>query len=157
MRVELTEGLEFSAAHFVIGHEKCEYLHGHNWRVGVTVEGDEDNRGLVVDFLELKEILGKICDVYDHRLLLPSKNKALKFSSNGKSTRLYIYGSEYEFPNKDVVWLPIVNTTVEEFARIIADELVKKISAHPNVKKITVFVEESPGKSAAEERLIRTD
>ena len=155
MRIELTKGLGFSAAHFIIGHKKCEHLHGHNWRVGVTVEGEPDERGLVVDLLELKRIVGKICDGYDHRLILPTKNPRLKRLSEEESTRISVHGREFEFPSKDVVWLPAVNTTVEELARVVADEVVKNLSTYPNVSKITVLVEESPGESATEERRIR--
>lgn len=157
MKVELMEGIGFSAAHFVVGHTKCEYLHGHNYRVGVTVEGEEDERGLVVDFLELKRILEKICNAYDHHMLLPSQNQAIKVLSKGKSTRISVYGRKFEFPSRDVIWLPIVNTTVEEFARVLADEIAKNLSAYPNVKKITVQVEESPGQSAIEERMVRVE
>ncbi len=150
------EGLGFSAAHFVIGHKKCEYLHGHNWRVGVTVEGKQDERGLVVDFLELKSLMKKICENYDHRLLLPEKNPSIQRLSSKKSVRVSVHGREFEFPKEDVVWIPAINTTVEELARLIADELAKKLSSYPNVDKITVLVEESPGESATEERRIKT-
>jgi len=150
------EGLGFSAAHFIIGHKKCEYLHGHNWRVGVTVEGKQDERGLVVDFLELKSLIKKICENYDHRLLLPEKNPSIQRLSSKNSVRVSIHGREFEFPTEDVVWIPVINTTVEELARLIADELVKKLSLYQNVDKITVLVEESPGESATEERRIKT-
>ncbi len=155
MRVELTEGIGFSAAHFIIGHKKCEHLHGHNWRVGVTVEGEPDERGLVVDLLELKRIIGKICESYDHRLLLPAKSLGLKRLSEGKSARISVRGREFEFPSEDVVWLPTVNTTVEELARVVADEVVKNLSTYSNVGRITVMVEESPGESATETRVGR--
>lgn len=154
MRIELMEGLTFSAAHFIIGHKRCEHLHGHNWRVGVTVEGDPDERGLVVDLLELKRILGKICDIYDHRLLLPAENSALNRLSRGKSTRISVHGREFEFPSEDVVWLPVVNTTVEELARVIADEVAKHLR-YPNVRSIRVLIEESPGQGATQEKVLR--
>ncbi len=155
MRVELQEGIGFSAAHFIIGHKKCEYLHGHNWRIGLTVEGIEDERGLVVDFLDLKKLMEKICSSYDHRLLLPTKNPSLKATTSGESTRVDICGRKFEFPTSDIVWLPGVNTTVEEFARVIADEVARQLSDRPNVKTIKVLVEESPGQSATEERSVR--
>jgi len=154
MRIELTEGLGFSAAHFIIGHRKCEYLHGHNWRVGVTVEGEPDERGLVVDFLELRRFLGKLCEGYDHRLLLPERNRAMKCLSRGRATRISVHGREFEFPSEDVVWLPVVNTTVEELARVIADEVARHLR-YPNVRSIRVFVEESPGQGATQEKVLR--
>ena len=153
MLIELTKGLGFSGAHFIIGHKKCEHLHGHNWRVGVTVEGEPDERGLVVDFLELERLLGELCESYDHRVLLPEDNRALKRLFGGASTRISVHGREFEFPSEDVVWLPVVNTTVEELARVVADEVVRNLP-YPNVRRITVWVEESPGQSATEERRV---
>ena len=149
MHIELT-GLGFSAAHFIVGHEKCEHLHGHNWSVGATIEGKPDEHGLIVDFLDLRKILEGICKSYDHRLLLPSRNRALRRSSEGVRTRISIHGGVFEFPTEDVVWLPVVNTTVEELARVIAAELKKRLP-HPNVRRIRVWVEESPGQRAVKE------
>ncbi len=154
MLIEFTKGLGFSAAHFIIGHKKCEHLHGHNWRVGVTVEGEPDERGLVVDFFDLESFLKSLCDSYDHRLLLPENNRSLKRLLEGESTRISVHGREFEFPSEDVVWLPVVNTTVEELARVVADEVVKNLP-YPNVRRITVWVEESPGQSATEKRQVK--
>ena len=154
MLIEFTKGLGFSAAHFIIGHKKCEHLHGHNWRVGVTVEGEPDERGLVVDFFELERFLKSLCDSYDHRLLLPTNNRSLKRLLEGESTRISVHGREFEFPSEDVVWLSVVNTTVEELARVVADEVVKNLP-YPNVRRITVWVEESPGQSATEKRQVK--
>lgn len=154
MLIEFTKGLGFSAAHFIIGHKKCEHLHGHNWRVGVTVEGEPDERGLVVDFFDLESFLKSLCDSYDHRLLLPENNRSLKRLLEGESTRISVHGREFEFPSEDVVWLPVVNTTVEELARVVADEVVRNLP-YPNVRRITVWVEESPGQSATEKRQVK--
>ena len=155
MLIEFTKGLGFSASHFIIGHKKCEHLHGHNWRVGVTVEGEPDERGLVVDFLDLESFLKSLCDSYDHRLLIPENNSSLKRLLEGESTRISVHGREFEFPSEDVVWLPVVNTTVEEFARVIADEMLRNLLPYPNVRRITVWVEESPGQSATEKRQVK--
>jgi 6-pyruvoyltetrahydropterin/6-carboxytetrahydropterin synthase len=144
----------FSAAHFIVGHRKCEHLHGHNWRVGVTIEGEPDKRGLVVDFLELKKFVEDLCDKYDHRLLLPANNKLLKRLELGGTVEIEIHDRKFKFPTEDVVWLPVVNTTVEELARVIADDVAKNISPR-NVRRIAVWVEESPGQSAKQEKVIR--
>lgn len=45
---------------------ECAYIHGHNWRVEVEVEGTIDNNGFVVDFKKIKEII----NIYDHRTIL---------------------------------------------------------------------------------------
>lgn len=148
MRIDLEkENVGFSAAHFIVGHEKCKHLHGHNWQIGVAIEGQPDKRGLIVDFLELKKFVEDLCDKYDHRLLLPANNNILKRSECEGTTTVKIHDRKFEFPTEDVIWLPVINTTVEELARTIADEITDK-TAYSNVCKITVEVEESPGQSA---------
>jgi 6-pyruvoyltetrahydropterin/6-carboxytetrahydropterin synthase len=152
MLIEL-RGLGFSAAHFIIGHTKCEHLHGHNWNVAVEVEGETDKRGLLVDFIELKKIVEKICNAYDHRLLLPLNNPALR-RAPGKNTKVLVHGRKFEFPKRGVVWLPVVNVTVEELARVVADRITENLRKYPNVKKIIVTVGETKEEIAREERLI---
>jgi 6-pyruvoyltetrahydropterin/6-carboxytetrahydropterin synthase len=64
-RVSVTKDyLVFAAAHFITfaGH-RCEPLHGHNYRVGVSLEGALDEESwYVVDFSVLKAILRRECD-----------------------------------------------------------------------------------------------
>lgn len=59
----LTVEKTFSAAHaIVIGGER-ERVHGHNWQVLATIEGESlDAEGLLVDFHALERALGAIID-----------------------------------------------------------------------------------------------
>ena len=68
---ELTVEREFSAAHLMRGYEgACARLHGHNYRVLLTVEGDDlDERGMLMDFAELKREFDGVLDELDHRNL----------------------------------------------------------------------------------------
>jgi len=58
----------FAAAHALRGYKgKCERLHGHNYRVRVTVTGDQlDNIGLLMDFVEIKEVMRRVVERMDH-------------------------------------------------------------------------------------------
>ena len=62
---------QFSSAHQLRGYKgKCENLHGHNWRVQVTVSSDKlDDIGIVIDFHELKKITGEVLSSLDHSFL----------------------------------------------------------------------------------------
>lgn len=66
----------FDAAHFLAGYQgKCGNIHGHRWRVLVQVKGKELNdtpqeRGMLMDFGQLKEDLAKVCDYYDHTFIV---------------------------------------------------------------------------------------
>jgi 6-pyruvoyltetrahydropterin/6-carboxytetrahydropterin synthase len=73
---EVTIIKSFSAAHILaeIGG-KCEDLHGHNFKVEVTVAASElDSNGLLIDFRVFKKWLDEIIEDIDHKHLntLPS-------------------------------------------------------------------------------------
>ncbi|HQL91269.1 MAG TPA: 6-carboxytetrahydropterin synthase [Syntrophales bacterium] len=60
----------FSAAHALKIGGRCENLHGHNFRVDVTVEGRElSPEGLLVDFRDLKKWTAEALDELDHTFL----------------------------------------------------------------------------------------
>jgi 6-pyruvoyltetrahydropterin/6-carboxytetrahydropterin synthase len=68
---EVSVDKTFAAAHQLRNyHGKCENLHGHNYKVQVTIEGEDlDQTGLVVDFVELKRLMNVIIDRLDHTYL----------------------------------------------------------------------------------------
>ncbi|HUJ21170.1 MAG TPA: 6-carboxytetrahydropterin synthase QueD [Bryobacteraceae bacterium] len=61
----------FAAGHALRHYRgKCENVHGHNYRVQVTVEGEELNpAGLLVDFTDLKRLIRAIVARLDHQFL----------------------------------------------------------------------------------------
>ncbi len=61
----------FSAAHRIdLGGGKSEGLHGHNYGLVVTVEGEPDEYGMVLDFRLLKEIVEReVLSELDHSYL----------------------------------------------------------------------------------------
>lgn len=69
----VTKEIHFCYGHRLLNYDgKCRHLHGHNGKAVVTLEKAElDPLGMVVDFSEMKRILGKwIDDALDHRMLL---------------------------------------------------------------------------------------
>ena len=68
---ELKIETHFAAAHQLkMVAEKCENLHGHNWKIEVCVSGKDLNpAGVLIDFGELKEHLSEIIDRLDHKFL----------------------------------------------------------------------------------------
>lgn len=61
----------FSAAHNLRGYKgKCEDLHGHNWKVEISIEKSRlDKIGMVVDFRLLKQALNSFLEEFDHKYL----------------------------------------------------------------------------------------
>lgn len=95
---EVTIIKSFSAAHMLasIGG-KCEELHGHNFKVEVTVAAPELNSsGILIDFRDVKKWLNEILDNLDHKHL-----------------------NELSFFNK-------INPSSENMAKYICEELKSK-------------------------------
>ena len=61
----------FAAGHALRGYRgKCENVHGHNYRVQLTLEGPQlDAIGLLVDFVEVKRLIHGVVDRLDHRFI----------------------------------------------------------------------------------------
>jgi 6-pyruvoyltetrahydropterin/6-carboxytetrahydropterin synthase len=75
----------FSAAHALKIGGKCEDLHGHNFKVDVTVEGPGlTPEGILIDFRDLKRWTVEILDELDHKYLndLPPFNGGCATSEN---------------------------------------------------------------------------
>ncbi|MDH3566197.1 MAG: 6-carboxytetrahydropterin synthase QueD [Desulfobacteraceae bacterium] len=68
---ELKVVTDFAAAHQLkMVAEKCENLHGHNWKIEVCVAGEHlNNAGVLIDFGELKQYVSEIMERLDHKFL----------------------------------------------------------------------------------------
>jgi len=104
----------FAAAHNLRGYKgKCENLHGHNYKVRVTLSGKEvDSVGLLYDFVHLKQVIQSVIRSLDHKYL-------------------------NELPPFDVL-----NPSAENIARYIYDQAAKQLHQAPNgaeVSSITVW------------------
>ena len=64
MRIGITEYID--CAHFLPGHPKCGTVHGHTYRVDVTIEGDHRG-GMILDFTDLKAQTREVLQRYDNR------------------------------------------------------------------------------------------
>lgn len=146
--------LTFASAHFITfrGH-RCEALHGHNYRVGITVEGAVDPEcNFVVDFAVLKQIVKPLVDAIDHRVILPTENPKLAIAAEGERVTVHYQGEpRYVFPRSDCALLPILNSTAEMLAEYLARQVCDGLRARgvSGLARMTIEVEESPGQSAS--------
>lgn len=76
-KIRITKKFEFEAGHALFGYDgKCKNLHGHSYKLFVTVIGtpitDTENvkNGMVIDFGDLKSIIKtEIIDLFDHAVV----------------------------------------------------------------------------------------
>ncbi|KAF1786047.1 6-pyruvoyl tetrahydropterin synthase/QueD family protein [Phytophthora cactorum] len=96
-----------------------EKLHGHNYRLAVTITGQVGSDGYVLDLGEIKRISQVICKDLNEAFLVPMKSDALKIS--GDAANVHIITEDmatfrYDCENADCSLLPIVHSSAEELA-----------------------------------------
>lgn len=133
---QLTTEHSFDSAHFLAGYDgKCGNLHGHRWRVLLTVQSetlreDRQQKGMCVDFAELKKDLRTELDALDHVLIIEQ-------GSLRESTMKALQEEKFQ-----VVEMPF-RQTAENFARYFYELFTLK--GYP-VAKVEVY--ETPNNSA---------
>ena len=133
---QLTTEHSFDSAHFLAGYDgKCGNLHGHRWRVLLTVQSetlreDRQQKGMCVDFAELKKDLRTELDALDHVLIIEQ-------GSLRESTMKALQEEKFQ-----VVEMPF-RPTAENFARYFYELFTLK--GYP-VAKVEVY--ETPNNSA---------
>ena len=147
-RVEISkESFVFSAAHFItFAGDICERLHGHNYGVRVAVEGPLDENRYVMDFIALRDAVLAVTAKLDHHVLLPRDHLEIEVSSENGETTARFRNRRWVFPDEDCIVLPVVNTTAEELARFIADQIREQTATQfSNVRVLEVAVDENHG------------
>jgi 6-pyruvoyl tetrahydropterin synthase/QueD family protein len=143
--------LRFAAAHLTTFGGGCEPLHGHSYAVGVEVEGELTADSWVFDFVELRRLVGALCQELDHAFLLPTENEQLAVERGEGCYRVGFGERRYVIPETDVRALPIDNSTAERLAEWLAGRLADELRSRgaANLSSLTVTVEEAPGQSAS--------
>jgi 6-pyruvoyltetrahydropterin/6-carboxytetrahydropterin synthase len=150
-RVHVTKDyLKFSAGHFIAYPGFRERLHGHNYRVSISVEGPLGAQGYVVDFGVVKRIARRLCDELDEHVIIPERSDCLRIREEGATIILCYEDDEFRFPRADVVLLPIVHSSAEELAQYLVGALRQALTAEgvTDITAVEVGVEESFGQAA---------
>ncbi len=68
---EVSVEQSFAAGHALRNYKgACENVHGHNFKIQVTIEGQElDQTGMLVDFLDVKQSMRDVIARLDHKFL----------------------------------------------------------------------------------------
>lgn len=145
------ENLKFSAAHFIAYPGFREPLHGHNYQVGVRVEGRLGGTGYVLDFGLIKKLTKEIVDRLDERTIIPANSDCLKIETTRDVIKVHYEQDQFVFPAGDVAMLPLMHSSAEELARFIWNELCCALRAKDalhDIASIEISVAEGPGQSA---------
>ncbi|MEX2682373.1 MAG: 6-pyruvoyl tetrahydropterin synthase family protein [Candidatus Sigynarchaeota archaeon] len=121
---------KFSSAHFIVGHDKCGRIHGHNFHVAVEISGPLDEHYFVLDFMDVKEAIKAEVDKLDHHVLVPRDSKELALEESKDSITFSFSGKKYVVPRDDACLLPLPAVTSELLAKYFHDALSQKFKGY---------------------------
>ncbi len=142
--------LRFSACHFIPNHPKCGCLHGHTYAVSVRLEGEQIGE-FIIDFEFVKNIVNRICDRLDHKVLIAEKDPRLRIvKKDGVSIEIIESKKRYVLPLEDIMFLPTKSVSAEDLCKYFATEMAKGLKSNgaDNIKKLHVRVDEGIGQGA---------
>lgn len=127
--IRITKQFSFETGHALYGYDgKCKNVHGHSYKLSVTVSGKpiSDNTnvkfGMVIDFGDLKKIVKEeIVDVFDHATVFNKNTPHVELATELKNRGHHIILVDYQ---------PTSEMMVIDFAKKIKDRLPSTIHLH---------------------------
>lgn len=127
--IRITKQFSFETGHALYGYDgKCKNVHGHSYKLSVTVIGqpisDTSNVkfGMVIDFSDLKKIVKEeIVDVFDHATVFNKNTPHIELAAELESRGHHVILVNYQ---------PTSENMVTDFADKIRNRLPSAIKLH---------------------------
>ena len=127
--IRITKQFSFETGHALYGYDgKCKNVHGHSYKLSVTVIGkpitDRTNVkfGMVIDFTDLKKIVKEeIVDLFDHATVFNETTPHIELAAELKSRGHHVILVDYQ---------PTSENMVIDFAKKIISRLPEAIKLH---------------------------
>jgi 6-pyruvoyltetrahydropterin/6-carboxytetrahydropterin synthase len=128
-KIRITKQFSFETGHALYGYDgKCKNVHGHSYKLSVTVIGtpitDNSNVkfGMVIDFTDLKKIVREeIVDLFDHATVFNKNTPHVELAEELKNRGHHVILVDYQ---------PTSENMVIDFAKKIQDRLPNDIKLH---------------------------
>jgi 6-pyruvoyltetrahydropterin/6-carboxytetrahydropterin synthase len=105
----------------------CKNIHGHSYKMIVEIEGDLNPLGMVMDYYDLKKVVGPLIDKLDHSFMVNENDSlVIDFLKSVKSKKVVVG----------------FQSTVENICKYVVQELNTGLFP-PNVKSLRVRIYET--------------
>ena len=127
--IRITKQFSFETGHALYGYDgKCKNVHGHSYKLSVTVIGEPilDNSnvkfGMVIDFSDLKKIVKEeIVDQFDHTTVFNKNTPHVELAKELSNRGHHVILVDYQ---------PTSENMVIDFAQKIKNRLPAEIKLH---------------------------
>lgn len=127
--IRITKQFTFETAHALYGYDgKCRNVHGHSYKLSVTVIGqpitapNHVKYGMVIDFSDLKKIVNQeIVDQFDHATVFNKNTPHIELANELIQREHHVILVDYQ---------PTTENMIVDFAEKIALRLPKDVVLH---------------------------
>lgn len=105
----------------------CKNLHGHSYKMIVTLEGEVDQNGILIDFYDVFKLVSPIIEELDHSFICDKADLELIDYLKKLGSKIAIIDT---------------TTTAENISKYIASRIIKE-KLPSNLSKLTVIVYET--------------
>ena len=128
-KIRITKQFSFETGHALYGYDgKCKNVHGHSYKLSVTVAGTPSTDashvkfGMVIDFGDLKKIVKEeVVDQFDHATVFNQNTPHIELANELKNRDHHVILVDYQ---------PTSENMVIDFAARIKSRLPKNIELH---------------------------
>lgn len=141
--IEIAKEFHWEMGHRLPFHEGgCRNVHGHSYRMRVSVSGTLDQNGMVVDYFDLRRILDPVIERIDHAFLCDrSDTPMLSFLEENDLKRVVV-----DFPS-----------TAENIACWLLDQVAEQLRGYDNIAEIAVRLHETERTYAEAKRSMKDE
>ena len=139
--MELTKEFNFSIAHILENYPgECVNLHGHTYKLLITVESDILEDGIVIDFVDFKDIVNKrFIEKIDHSFAYNTESKdavVLEIANTLKKNDRKVYECNFR-TTCEMFSIHIFNLLKEEFAKLRIN--LKEVKLYEGSRSYSVY------------------
>lgn len=117
---------KWEAAHRIPWHAgKCRHLHGHSYKMIVEFEGTTDEKGIVIDFKEMKKMIEPYIELIDHSTIIAAKDKELKDVFDAKAWNYFLLPYDSTAENLCHFFLTLI---IENHIQLLKENNITAIS-----------------------------
>ncbi len=128
-KIRITKQFSFETGHALYGYDgKCKNVHGHSYKLSVTVSGkpildaSHVKFGMVIDFGDLKKIVKEeIVDQFDHATVFNQNTPHVELANELKNRGHHVILVDYQ---------PTSENMVTDFAARIKNRLPHDVELH---------------------------
>lgn len=127
--VEIAKEFHWEMGHRLPFHEGgCRNVHGHSYRMRLSVVGRLDENGMVIDYFDMRDIVDPIIDRLDHAFLCDESDTDMRtFLEAHDMKRVLI-----PFPS-----------TAENIALWLLDQVDRSLTGYTNLQSVTIRLQET--------------